>query len=246
MAHAALARAEQLAHPQTLAFVQAWVPVTLELCGLDESRSLAEASLASAKQFDFPMVAFFAEGVLGWILARSANSTGIDLIRQSMQFQRQVGIRLWFPLMATWLAEGLLRAGDVRGALSAVADGIDVARSTGVRISDAELHGLRGEALARQALSAESAAERAAMIVECEQALAQSSTIAREQGAKSLELRGAIRAARLLSGTPAATRAYRALSAVYDSFSEGFDTPDLIDARRLLDAGRGAGPQERH
>ena len=122
-AYAAIARAEQLAHPQTLGFVKAWVPWTLESCGVAEGRALAESALATAAQQEFPMVAFFAEGVLGWIRVRSSDATGIELIRNALTFQSRAGIRVWVPLMQAWLADALLIAGDAEGAMAAAADG---------------------------------------------------------------------------------------------------------------------------
>ncbi len=64
-----------------------------------------------------------------------------------------------------------------------------------------------------------------------EQALA----TARRQGIKPFELRAAASIARLRrdQGKPAAARDL--LAPIYDWFTEGFDTPDLKDARALLD-----------
>jgi len=51
-----------------------------------------------------------------------------------------------------------------------------------------------------------------------------------------LELRAAVSLARLWAGEGARQRAVDLLSPVYASFTEGFDRPDLQDARALLDA----------
>jgi predicted ATPase len=57
----------------------------------------------------------------------------------------------------------------------------------------------------------------------------------RNQGAKSLELRAAISLARLWRDQGKRAEAYDLLGPIYDWFTEGFDTPDLKDARTLLD-----------
>jgi predicted ATPase len=59
--------------------------------------------------------------------------------------------------------------------------------------------------------------------------------IAREQEAKMWELRAATSLARLWAKQGERTKAHDLLAPVYDWFTEGFDTPDLKDAKALLD-----------
>ena len=59
--------------------------------------------------------------------------------------------------------------------------------------------------------------------------------IARRQGAKSLELCAANLLARLWRNRDKVAEAGDLLSPIYDWFTEGFDTPDLIEAKALLD-----------
>jgi AAA ATPase domain len=232
-AYAAIARAQELAHPQTLAFVNAWVPVTAELCGVSEGRAWAESALATATQLEFPMVAFFAEGVLGWIRVRSSDATGIDLIRNALTFQAQAGIRVWVPLMQAWLAEALLIAGDSDRAIAAAADGLATSAATGAEWYDAELHGLAAEAFA-QAMPRASQAERPRLAAGFDTHIRQSAAIAQAQGARSFELRAAMRRVRAAEIGAAAESAREELARIYESFSEGFATPDLVAARALL------------
>jgi predicted ATPase len=60
-------------------------------------------------------------------------------------------------------------------------------------------------------------------------------TVARKQQAKSLELRAAMSMARLWRDQGKRDEACELLAPVYDWFSEGFDTLDLRDAKKLLD-----------
>ena len=60
-------------------------------------------------------------------------------------------------------------------------------------------------------------------------------TVARRQNAKSLELRAATGLARFWSTQDKRAEARDLLAPLYGWFTEGFDTPDLIDAKALLD-----------
>ncbi len=59
--------------------------------------------------------------------------------------------------------------------------------------------------------------------------------VARREGARWLELRASISLARLLASRGRAAEARALLAPVYDWFTEGFDTPDLKEAKALLD-----------
>jgi predicted ATPase len=59
--------------------------------------------------------------------------------------------------------------------------------------------------------------------------------IAREQGSVGFELRASLSLAHLLFQHGRRDEARRTLAAIYNQFTEGFDSPDLIEAKRLLD-----------
>jgi predicted ATPase len=96
-----------------------------------------------------------------------------------------------------------------------------------VRWFEAELHRLRGEAVL--ALSSERAAEAEASH---RRALA----VAREQGARLWELRAATSLGRLWAGGGERRKAHDLLAPVYGGFTEGLETPDLTNAKALLNA----------
>ena len=95
---------------------------------------------------------------------------------------------------------------------------------TGERMWNAELHRIHGLVLMSENKREESEAS-------FEQAL----LIAREQQAKSLELRAATSLARLWCEQGRRSEARELLAPVYGWFTEGFDTADLKEAKRLLD-----------
>src|SRR5262249_23347794 len=90
--------------------------------------------------------------------------------------------------------------------------------------ADAEPRRLRGQLLGRLP-----SADR----TEIESCFRTALAIAREQGSRGFELRGAVSLARLLS-------ARELLTPVYGRFTDGFDTPELKDAKTLLAGRRGA------
>ena len=97
---------------------------------------------------------------------------------------------------------------------------------TGVRIAEAELLRLRGELALATPDGAGSDAENLFQIA---------LDVARRQQAKWWELRAATSLARMWQSQGKTAEAHALLFPVYDWFTEGFDTADLIDARALLD-----------
>src|SRR5262249_26292208 len=98
---------------------------------------------------------------------------------------------------------------------------------TGIHLYEPELHRLKGEFLS--ALSPERPAD-------AEACFRQAVEIARRHQAKSLELRAMTSLARLWQRQGRRDEAGAALAAVYGPFTEGFTTPDLVDAKTLLES----------
>jgi tetratricopeptide (TPR) repeat protein len=142
----------------------------------------------------------------------------------------ETGNQVAAPALFALLAEAQATVGrldDVHGILET---GLAVAVQTGQHFYDAELHRLKGEIVLRTAEGSEAARERTA--AECFQ---QAIHLARAQGARSFELRAATSLARLWHARGEGEAARDCLGPCLASFSEGFDTPDVRDARALLD-----------
>ena len=69
---------------------------------------------------------------------------------------------------------------------------------------------------------------------EAEQSFLKAIEIARERGAKTLELRAATSLSRMLVNTGRHAEALRLLQPIHDWFTEGFDWPELKDAKSIL------------
>ena len=98
---------------------------------------------------------------------------------------------------------------------------------SGARGYNAEIHRLRGELTGRLPYPDPAKAEDSFRT-----ALA----IAREQGTRGYELRAATSLARLRRDQGRFAEARDGLAPIYGWFTEGFDTPDLREARAMLEA----------
>jgi predicted ATPase len=106
-------------------------------------------------------------------------------------------------------------------------EALDRSEATGERWFEAELHRIKGDVLLRAPEVDPGQAEAC---------FRQAITVAQGQQAKLWELRAATSLARLWRDQGKGAQAHDLLAPVYDWFTEGFDTPDLKEARVLLDA----------
>jgi predicted ATPase len=146
-------------------------------------------------------------------------------LRSGLTAYRATGQEAWLPYFIALLAGACEIAGQNDEALALLDEALQIGGRTGESWFAAELNRHKGELLLRQGHS--EAAEELYL---------KALSIAVEQEAKLWELRTAVSLARLRrdQGRRAAARAL--LAPVYGWFTEGFDTPDLKDAKALLDA----------
>jgi predicted ATPase len=125
------------------------------------------------------------------------------------------------------LAEAWGKEGSFTEGLAELAKAFTQVEETGIRFYEPELHRLKGEFLL--GLDATNGAE-------AESCFRQAIAIARRHQAKSLELRATMSLVRLWQQQGRRDEARAALVAVYSTFTEGFTTPDLVDAAALLNS----------
>jgi predicted ATPase len=133
---------------------------------------------------------------------------------------------LFRPYSLCLLAEACRESGRLDEGQSALTEALVAADENEIRFYEAETHRLKGELLLKQddsyASEAKSCFQRAI-------------EIARNQNAKSWELRTSVSLARLLDKQGRRDEARTMLAEIYGWFTEGFDTADLKDAKALLD-----------
>ncbi len=130
------------------------------------------------------------------------------------------------PWLICYLAEGCLKVAQAQEGLRVLSRAASRTEETGERWAWADLHRLRGELLLADSPSDTSEAER------CFHTAIE---VARQQHAKSFELRATTSLAHLLGQYGRRDEARAMLAEIYGWFTEGFDYADLKDARSLLD-----------
>jgi len=180
-----------------------------------------------ASEHGFPHWAATGRILQGWADAQKGQATtGITRIRDGLAAYEATGSRVATPLFLTLLTEALALAGKTEEGLAVLGDAMATAAVFGAKGSNAEIHRLHGELTGRLPHPDQAQAEDSFRT-----ALA----IAREQGTRGYELRAATSLARLWREQGRRGEACDLLAPLYSSFTEGFDTADLKDAKRLLD-----------
>ena len=187
----------------------------------------AEQLKALADEHRLPQYRAWAGILRGWARATSDAAAGIAEMRESLAAYEQLGNQLSRAHFLALLAEALGNAGHREEALTIVDDALAGAERTNERYYEAELHRLKGE------LMVASATDRHPE--EAEACFRRALDIARRQQAKSLELRAATSLARVWLREQRGTDARAVLAPIYGWFTEGFEQPDLQEAKRLLD-----------
>jgi class 3 adenylate cyclase/predicted ATPase len=222
----AIAKAQRLGHPQSLAVNLAVSARLLSLVG--DNATLGERVdqlVAVTTEHGFPY--WCAQGAIyrGWFQVNNGEVTeGISLLRSGLAAYRATGAEAWMPHYLALLARACERGGQIEEACSLLDDALLISTRTGECWFAAELNRHKGELLLRQGKSA--VAEELYVIA---------LKIAREQDARLWELRAAASLARLRRDQGRHRDARELLVPIYGWFTEGFGTSDLREAKALLD-----------
>jgi predicted ATPase len=224
----ALAYSRELGHAHTLAqALQSAGMAAVFARDVATAHAYGNDCVALASEHGFALWVARGRILQGWADAqRGEATTGILRIRDGLAASEATGSHQLAPLFLTLLAEALALAGKIEEGLAALDDALAKAAVSGVRGWDAEIHRLRGELTGRLPYPDP---------VRAEDSFHTALAIAREQGTRGYELRAATSLARLWRDQGRRSEARDLLAPLYDSFTEGFDTADLKDAKALLD-----------
>ena len=169
----------------------------------------------------------FGTGVRGWLFAETGKaSDAVAAITSALTSLRSTGTTLYEPRHLWHLAMAYAELGQHDDARRCIDDAIDKVERSKERWCEAEVHRIAGEVELKSPAPDPEKAE-----AYFERAL----TVARQQQAKSWELRAAMSMARLWRDQGKRDEARDLLAPVYGWFTEGSDTLDLKEAKALLD-----------
>jgi len=185
----------------------------------------ADELVAVAAEQGFPFWSALGTIYRGYAKVKNGDVTGgIPLLRSGTAAFRATGSEAWLPYYIALLARAYEIAGQIEEGSTLLDDAFQIVEGTGERWFSAELNRYKGELLRRQG-HPEAAEEHYRKAL----------SIAREQDAKLWELRANASLARLRRDQARHAEARDLLAPVYGWFTEGFDTPDLKEAKALLD-----------
>jgi predicted ATPase len=153
-------------------------------------------------------------------------SDAVQMITTGIDAEKATGATLWIPWFASSLALAHAELGKFEDACRCIDEAMTAAEITKERWYEAEVNRIAGE-IARKSPEPDAAKSEAYF----ERALA----VARQQQARSWELRAAMSLARLWRDQGKGKQARELLTPVYGWFTEGFDTRDLREAKSLLE-----------
>jgi adenylate cyclase len=227
-----LALAHSINHPLTVAMACNFAATCYQVRREPEVvQELEDVRLEYSRKHDFDLFLLLGEIYRGWLAAeRGRLEEGLAQIQYGVAAFQAIGAELGRPTFLGILADVYDRLGRTDEALATVDDAFALAEQTGLHYWDAELHRMKGDFLLHAGARGD-AAESAA-----EACFREALDIARRQQGKLIELRAAMSASRLLQRQGRTDEARALLAGVYGWFTEGFATPDLVDAKALLDA----------
>ena len=217
----------------------------------------ATQMLQICKEHEFSVWEAAATVMKGWVLAeQNRPEAAITMIREGIATWEKTRAEMLLPLFLALLAHAYQRAGQYNLALQTLDSALCVITHTGERNYAAELTRRKGELcliLAEKTVGVGNVIQgmdlvypqtksptphdkenTQSTIAEAESYFQEALVIARQQDAKSWELRAALSLSKLWRAQNRGKDAYDLLKPIYAWFAEGLDTNDLVRAKNLL------------
>jgi class 3 adenylate cyclase/predicted ATPase len=222
-----IGKAREMGHVSSLGFALGVAARTFAVARrLTELGQIATELDALAREHRFPFWSARASICLGRVMIEQGQTEdGLAYLRDGLAAHSATGSTVWMSFNLGLLGDAYLSLGRCEEAEPLLSEALDLVERTDERWCEAELYRLKGQA----------AASRPNGSAQAEAAFQTALRIARLQQAKLFELRAATSLARLWRDQGQHDEARDLLSPVYGWFTEGFDTPDLKDARALLE-----------
>jgi adenylate cyclase len=223
----ALALARELEHAFSLADVLCFAGCIFNQMRRDARavRRDAEELIQLSKGMGFSSFGGTATSYRGAALTwLGQGQAAIAHMHEGLATRQSIGAQCHKPGILAALAEAQALAGRLEEGLATLTKALDLVGQTDERHWEAELRRLRGELL-----------QQTDDETEAQASLERAIEVARRQKAKSWELRATTSLARLWRKQGRVDEARQVLVGIYGWFTEGFDTPDLQEAKALLE-----------
>jgi predicted ATPase len=249
----ALSLAQKLSHPHSLAFALSFAARVHQLCLEGQfAQKLAEEVIAVSTEQDLAFWLAWGTTVRGGALVEQGQGEeGIAQIHQGLAAFRNTRAEGWRLYFLALLAEAYEKVKQPEEGLAVLAEALAIVDKSGERVVEAELYRLKGElSLQQESQKSKVKAQKSKVNpntqhlapntevnveLEAEECFRKAIGIARQQQAKSWELRASMSLARLWQQQGRQKEAHDLLAKIYNWFSEGFDTKDLREAKVLLE-----------
>jgi predicted ATPase len=201
--------------------------IEIERNDLENLVADAETLLKLSQQHGMEMYGAWSRIHLSWARARLGDvRQGADELRESLTAFTSQGNQLGVPGYLVLLAELEAATGNAEAALTLINKGLATAQEGGQHYADSLLHRLRGDILLKRDPDDPASAE---------EAYRTAISVAKQQGARSYELRASVALAKLyqLTGRPA--DAHAALAPALEGFKPTPEMPEIEEAQALLE-----------
>jgi len=219
--------ARQIDHPFSLAYALHYTGWLCQNCRLGaEVQAAAEEEFRIATEQGFAL--WHATGTFyrgAGLVQQGKPEEGLPLLVKGLAGYRASGAELTLPFQLSTLGEAYTQAGRFKDARRTLDEGLALTEKHDERCQEAELYRQKGEWFL---------AESPAQVGAAEDCFRQAIDTARRQQSRAWELRATMSLARLWQRQGRRDEARAALAAVYSTFTEGFTTPDLVDAAAQL------------
>lgn len=244
IAQAMLSQAQALNHPMSLDYTLVIVLPVLMVFSYGRITDLnwLEATASPVSEYDRIFFKYFTEVLRGFVqVEQGETAPGIARMNMSISKLQMSGIQIGKPFLYYLLATANLMANQLDQGFSIIEELSSLTEKSNNHLFLAGVHRLRGELLIakqRAATWGQVAMEEplSSYLQEAEGCYLEAIKVAQRQDAKSWELKSVLSLARLWQQQGKSEEARTILADIYSWFTEGFNQPDLIEARALLEA----------
>ncbi|HWL74361.1 MAG TPA: hypothetical protein VNQ74_10855, partial [Burkholderiaceae bacterium] len=227
--NAALHRADSVQHPHSQAYASYYAAVLHSLRGEQQiARQYAERCLALSEDHGFGQWRGLSRAVRAICMSLlDDSSTTLPIAVSALDEYRRAGYQLGITALYVLVCPALLSSQSRDSVLELIDQALSISSQNSERLFEAELYRLKARALLVQNLP-ESA-------LQAEFWLQQAISTARNQHARSLELRAATDLASVWRSQNRRQEALVVLTPIYASFDEGHETADVQAAKAMLE-----------